>query len=429
MSERWLWLATALVIAGLVTGHRVLLAFGCLVALAGGLSWLWNRLSLQHVTYERRLSQSRAFIGETVELTVTLTNRKVVPLPWIEMVDEVPEALEMEGMDLQRSARSRSRRLVLMTSVAGYERVGWRYRLRCTRRGYFELGPVRLRSGDLFGLQTSGREEPAPTPLLVYPRVVPLERLALPALRPLGEIKGGPVIYEDPARLRGLRDYIPGDPLRRVDWKSTARHGQLRSKLFDPTVARRVTVVLDLSTFEQTWEGYDPPIFERLVTAAASVVALADRERASVGLMANGRLPHSGKVLKIGPSQSPRQLTRLMEALAMIGPFVACPLEVLLDSPDDALGAGDTVACIVTMLREPVLARLLRMRQAGAQVALLYVGREAPPATWGGFPVHDLSHHLAEAEEARVYSGALGEDAGKRLGVGDASLMAATEPS
>ncbi|MBI3953581.1 MAG: DUF58 domain-containing protein [Chloroflexi bacterium] len=405
MSERWLWLAAALVIAGLATGHRILLAFGGLVAMAGGLSWLWNRLSLRRVSYERRLSQSRAFIGETVELTVAVTNRKVVPLPWIEAVDEVPEGLELEGMELKYSHRGRSRQLELLTSMAGYERVGWRYRLRCTQRGYFELGPVRLRSGDLFGFQTSEREEPERTVLLVYPQVVPLEQLGLPSLRPLGEAKGGPVIYEDPARLRGLRDYTPGDPMRRVDWKASARHGRLRSRLFDPTVARRVTVVLNLSTFEQSWEGYDPPVFERLVTAAASAVARADREKASVGLLANGRLPRSGQVLRIGPSQSPRQLARLMEALAMVGPFIAYPMEVLLESAGSNLGAGDTVLYVTAMLREPVLARLRRMGAAGALVVVLFVGREEPPPRWGGFPVYNFARYLGEVETSGLYSG------------------------
>lgn len=404
MSQRWLWLAAVLIVAGMATGHRILLAFGGLVALAGGASWLWNRLALQRVDYERKLSQGRAFIGETVELTVTLTNRKVVPLPWIEVVDEIPEGLEVEGAALKHSSRGNAWRLELLTSMAGYERVGWRYRLRCNRRGYFALGPARLRSGDIFGFQTSAREEAQATVLLVYPRVVPLERLGLPALRPLGEAKGGPVIYEDPARLRGLREYVPGDPLRRVDWKASARHGVLRSKLFDPSVARRVTVALDLGTFEHSWEGYDPPVFERLVTAAASVVAQAEREGAGVGLMANGRLPRSGQVLKLAASQSPRQLARLMEALAMIGPFVAYPMEALLADAGRDLAAGDTAVYVTAMLREPVLARLRRMREAGVLVVVLFVGRGEAPVHWGGFRLHNAATYLAEAEEAAAYS-------------------------
>jgi len=403
VSERWLWLAVALVIGGLATGHRILLAFGGLVVLAGGLSWLWNRLSLRRVSYERRLSQSRAFIGETVELTVTLTNRKVVPLPWIEVVDEIPEGLEMEGRELRRSTRSRSRRLDLVTSMAGYERVGWRRRLRCPQRGYFELGPARLRSGDLFGFQTSVREDVARAAILVYPRVVSLEELTLPALRPLGEAKGGPVIYEDPTRLRGLRDYTPGDPLRKVDWKASARHGRLRSKLFDPTVSRRVTIAMNLGTFDRSWEGVDPPVFERLVTAAASVVMHAEREGASVGLLANGRLPRSSEMLKIRPSRLPRQLPRLMEALAMIGPLVAHSMEAVLEEAGRTLGAGDTLVYVTALLREPVLARLHRMRQARVQVVVLFVGREDAPGRWGGFPVYNAAGRLAELDEVLLY--------------------------
>ncbi len=60
---------------------------------AAGVAWLWSRLSLVNVQCQRTLSDSRVFPGEPVELKLRLANRKLLPLPWVQVDDQVPEAL------------------------------------------------------------------------------------------------------------------------------------------------------------------------------------------------------------------------------------------------------------------------------------------------------------------------------------------------
>ncbi len=95
-----------------------------------------------------------------------------------------------------------------------HDRLEWPLELRAVRRGYFRVGPTRLRSGDLFGF--FDREEEAGRPVdgvVVYPHVYALGDLGFDSARPFGEQRGGARIYEDPSRVIGVRDYQPGDPM------------------------------------------------------------------------------------------------------------------------------------------------------------------------------------------------------------------------
>ena len=95
-------------------------------------------------------------------------------------------------------------------------------------------------------------------------------------------------LYEDPTRIRGVRDYQPGDPLNRVHWRATARTGQLHSKLYEPSSVAGATIVLE---FHQA--AYDPrhePYRSELaVTTAASLANALYQMDQQVGLVTNGR--------------------------------------------------------------------------------------------------------------------------------------------
>jgi uncharacterized protein (DUF58 family) len=82
------------VLAGLLLaawyGQVVIVIVLALVLSAAGLSKLWSRYSLVGVSCERRLSEQRIFPGEYLELRLRLVNRKLLPLPWIQLDDEIP---------------------------------------------------------------------------------------------------------------------------------------------------------------------------------------------------------------------------------------------------------------------------------------------------------------------------------------------------
>ena len=94
-------------------------------------------------------------------------------------------------------------------------------------RGYYQLGPLLLETGDVFGLHRRFRVATEPHFALVLPKVLPLQGYNLASRRPIGEIRVVHRLFEDPTRLAGIRPYQPGDP---VEPHSLAGHGAHRAK-------------------------------------------------------------------------------------------------------------------------------------------------------------------------------------------------------
>ena len=147
------------------------------------------------------------------------------------------------------------------------------YQLECRGRGYFQIGPLVLETGDLFGLHRRYQVGTSPHFVLVYPEVVALEGYDIASRRPIGEVRMMHRLFEDPTRIAGVRAYEAGDPLNRVHWRATARTGKLHSKIYEPSSITGATIVME---FNQA--AFDPrhePVRSELaVTAAASLANL-----------------------------------------------------------------------------------------------------------------------------------------------------------
>jgi uncharacterized protein (DUF58 family) len=377
--EVWLGIAALLLLVGIGIREPAVAALGALVLFAGGLSRLWSRLSLERLEYRRSLPEHRAFVGEAIEVHYSLANRKALPLPWVEVREYVPDTLPALDAHAAPSARPGSLQIDRSTSLTWYERVSWRHRFLCRQRGYYPFGPALLRSGDVFGLFPVEREAPARHHVTVLPRLADLPELGLPTERPFGEARSGSRLFEDPSRILGVRDYRPGDPLKRIDWKATARRRALQSRVYEPSASLYLLLALNVDTFAQSWEGYDPVLLERAITVAGSVARWADTQRYAVGLVANASMPGADRPITVPPGRDPEQLTRVLEALAMVAPFTIAPLAAILEEAARHLPMGASVAAVAGFPSEGLIARLERMARRGHPTALLWVGDDPPP--------------------------------------------------
>jgi uncharacterized protein (DUF58 family) len=377
-SEAWLLLAAVLTVFGVAFRRQGLLLIALLLLTIVGVSWCWNRLSLWGVSYCRRFSERRVFCGETVEIALEVSNHKFLPLSWLRVEDTFPSDLPLEGGEVVVSAASNLGRLSTFFSPKWYERLRRRYRLHCIQRGFYSFGPVTLESGDIFGLFRSLERREEQDWLIVYPKVLALSELGLPAKEPFGDIKSEKHIFEDASRTVGVRDYQPEDSFRRIHWKATARTQRLQSRDYEPATSVKLVVCLNVATLARHWQGVIPDQLERAVSVAASIASHAIEQRWPVGVIANGALPRSDQPIKVLPGRSPAQLVRILEALAAVTPFATSTIEDMLTTESPRLPWGATLIVVTAIVTEDLEATLLRLREAGRPMALVSLAVQPP---------------------------------------------------
>jgi uncharacterized repeat protein (TIGR01451 family) len=281
---KWFFGALLLLLAALALDSG-LLAYSMYVLLALlVVSRLLARSWIGKLAVTRECDKVEAETGDTVSVTVTVRNEGVMPVPWILMEDLLPAKAIVENRARLRVKKKRLK--IAMLGSRGQTTLD--YQVEFKMRGYYQIGPLVLEGGDLFGLHRRYRVGTEPHFVLVYPKVVPLEGYDLASRRPVGEVRLTHRLFEDPTRIAGVRPYEIGDPLNRVHWRATARTGLLHSKVYEPSTIAGATLLLDFhqAGYPHTREPYRS---ELAVTAAASLAHALYQQGQQVGLVTNGR--------------------------------------------------------------------------------------------------------------------------------------------
>lgn len=410
-NEAWIGLAILLLMIGFAVGQGALPVLSALLLTIVGLSWTWNRVALSGVEYARRFSVARAFAGEVVELTVSLTNRKFLPLAWINVEDRVPMKLPFLDARIAATEQPLIGALSHLTATRWFERVNWHYRIECKHRGFYFFGPARLRSGDIFGLFSSVLVLESQTRLIVYPRLIPLAELGFPGKHPFGERRAVQNIFEDPARTVGVRDYHPEDPFKRIHWKATARRNELQVRVLEASIVPHLAVFLNVNTFEKHWHGTDSALLERMVSVAASIADHAARQKFAVGLIANGSVPHSDQSIKVMPGRAPDQLLKVLEALAAITGFPTAEFNQMLAAESSRLAWGATMVVVTCIVNDKLLASMLRLHAAGRRMALVSLDNSFNGDDVEGIKVYHVDPDKLDIEDPGDWQQSEEEDA------------------
>ena len=393
-------LVTTTAVIGAMTSHPVVLAFGVIGLATGVVAVIWNRLALQELSYERVLPQQIVFRGEEIPMTVALSNNKPVPLAWLRLEDDIPEALQIVAGDEPRNVKPNVQTLHHSTSMKWYEKLRWRYQLLCTQRGLYHIGPAYIESGDPFGVLHSRRSQPRQDTILVYPQVFTLDELGVPSSRPFGDVLGGARIYQDPTRPSGIRDYERGDPLKTVDWKATARVQRLQVRTYEPSITTTVVLVVAVDTREPYWDRYERQDLERVLTVAASMASYAVGREYATGLFTNDMPVQIRNPLTVPPARGREQLRLVLGALATVRLYAIQPMAITLAEHSHHFPMGATVVVVTAFMPAIFVSALSELRGRGHKVTVLHVGAEACPDLGESIMVHELRDHLVEMEEA-----------------------------
>jgi uncharacterized protein (DUF58 family) len=287
-------------------------------------------------------------------------------------------------------------------------------------RGIYQLGPTILKAGDPFGLFQSKRICENEAALLVYPKM--FEILNFP--NPPGLLPGGESLRRRTPQITsnasGVREYVPGDPMNRIHWLSTARRNRLIAKEFELDPLADVWLFLDLyksdhytlpdikleTKVDISWQEniniqLQPATIEYSVSIAASLARYYLQQDRAVGAV------FSDSGIDILPSdRGGRQLNKILEALAMLGAEGEIPLESLVEAQARHLPRGSTIILITPGTSETLfnLADIL-IRRGMRPIVILVDG-----STFGGPESQHLLSRSLEFLKIPVYVVAYGDD-------------------
>ncbi len=326
------------------------------------LSRIWSERALRAIDIEHEYPQ-RTFPGERIQVKFRIRNRGFLPIPWLRIHESLPVQLRSPNFF----------RCVL--SFLPYEDRTLTYELNCRRRGYYLIGPTAISTGDLFGITGLERHLEEELALLVYPRIHPLRTLGLPAKTPFGQVPTKDRLFEDPTRIIGVRDYIAGDSLRHIHWKTSAVVGRLQVKRFEPAISIEAQILLNLDRGDYSVNRYITAS-ELAIETAASIATYLVEQRQNVGLSCNGSDPLYPDVPSIDlPLGNGRDhLTQILDALARVRlankpiPFV----EVVSRLPLH-LSWGGTAIIITPDIEDALFDTCLLLRRSGFHIELIVV--------------------------------------------------------
>jgi uncharacterized protein (DUF58 family) len=391
-SDAWILVAIITLGVGFIAGRNpALLALGAVMLIIVGVSTIWRNLSLSGVLYQRSFDRDHVFPDELVEMTVSVTNGKSLPLTWLRMSDMLPVSPELDNVISQASTEvSGKYALINSYSMHARELIQRKVTLRFPARGFYTLGPVTYTSGDVFTLFTLERTYNDLSTIVVYPQIEGLEELGLPAKEPFGELKIRTSLFTDPIKTRGIRDYQPQDRFRDVHWKATARRGELQTKIYDPSTGMTLAVFLNVATMARHWLGFFPELMERVVSVAASMANYGVEQGWGVGIYANGSFPGSDQPIRVPPGRSPNQLTHILEALAAVTEFATASIENMMLRESPNLPWVSTIVLVTAVVTDETMVALERLKEAGRRVVLLSLAEESPTSDLGDV----LTYHI-----------------------------------
>lgn len=406
--------ALAALLAGLLTGRSIMfnLAYVLGFVIIGSFVWAYANINWVHLSRNTRTRRTQ--VGRPLEERFTVRNTGILPKLWLEVRD---------ATDLPGHLPS-----YVLTNLGRKSSFTWRATTICQQRGRYQLGPVRIRTSDPFGLFPMERDWPVTNNVVVFPLTFELHQFALP----IGMLPGGDALrrrtHYVTTNAAGVRDYAPGDSFSRIHWRSTARRDRLVVKEFELDPMADIWIVPDMAIFSHiapvhpesasislntlpAWmrlEEFKLPASteEYTVSIAASLAQYFLRRDRAVGLLAYGQ---SNEIVQ--PDRGERQLTRMLETLAVLRAEGQVALQDMLHAQIHLFPRGTTVIAVTSNPDEAWVIGARQLVRRGLRLVTVLVDSK----TFGSYRSAEPLATLMQANGMFAYLVKNGDDIGAAL--------------
>ena len=364
-----------------LSGNPIYLRLFILFLLILLTSGLWTILSVLHLEVIRTTRVNRKPVGEVFSENFEVINRSIIPKVWLKISDQ---------SDLPGGAGSR-----VLTFIGGKQTRAYIAHSYLMQRGWFQLGPTQISTGDFFGLFLAKKEFPGEDMLLVLPHMVSIREF--PA--PFGILPGGRALRQKTLEVTpyaaGVREFVQGDPLKSIHWPSSARKQRLMVKEFEKDPLAEVWIFVDMQRSvhysavdeddarpqEINWLiqkqpfRLPPETEEYAISIGASLANYYIQQKREVGLIAAGQ-----KYAVLPAERGERQLGKILETLAVLRAEGDLPLSGLISTQIVHLTRGSTIIMISPSADQKIFTVAVDLIQRGLKPVVILIDQ----ASFGG---------------------------------------------
>ncbi len=204
---------------------------------------IWGSKGLQAQVWFERGAVTE---GENGILVEQVSNAKWLPMPVVHLLMQTDRELVFNGESRDNTTVSDQNYRIDVYSIMPWQKITRRLRFCAAKRGYYPVRELSLEYRNLFFQPFSSFQQPADTWLYVYPRPVFTQEIDMVVQKLMGEVLIRRRLLEDPYAFYGIREYQTYDTMRQINWKATAKTGELRVNTCQSTVSCRVSILLDV---------------------------------------------------------------------------------------------------------------------------------------------------------------------------------------
>jgi len=281
-------------------------------------AFVFKKFGFKKLEYKCEFSTNEANEGDEIYLIETVYNGKLLPVPWLKV--ELNTSRWLDFAETRSVLTPENRFVTSSFFLKGHQQVIRKWKLRCIKRGLFQINRVSLVTGDLLGNVTDSIGKDVNAQLMVYPQTIELDKFFVPVNYLHGDIIVKRWIIEDPFIIAGVREYSSNDPLNKIHWNSTARTGRLMVRQEDYTSQHGLTVYLNIQSIENEYfSSVYKDYIELGIKTAATIFDIAMRNGIPVRFATNGStVDDRRQMIFTNEASGPSHIRSLLSILAKL---------------------------------------------------------------------------------------------------------------
>ncbi len=279
---------------------------------------LYEKYIFAGLELKREFDQHGAFPGDIVDYKLSVTNKKLLPLTWLCLEERIPLQLELQEDDLTEPYSEISYLHRLIYSILPYQRVNRRYKIKCLKRGYYELRDASITSTNLLGTKTYTEELERTAAIAVYPSIRELSDSFIPVNTMMGDFSVNRWIMDDPMMIIGVREYQSTDSFKSINWKLTAKNQRLLVNKYDHTADKKIMLFINLDKTEYLMESDEVDLMEEALEIGASIAVKLIESGVPTGVATNGVCVGVDAVGIVEPNTGQEHIAHVLTAFAQM---------------------------------------------------------------------------------------------------------------